>query len=351
MRSALKTQKWLKINVAILILLLLSIGGLNYFMDPYWCFQHQHRFNNIQKATNERQQKANFIYFTAQQFDALLLGSSRSSYLNRHAFKEMNVFNFSAPDMLPREYLTYIDFAIKDAQQPIQTIIIGMDFFGYLNYGASTVNKAPNIANSTLSPYYRYKVLFSFDALKTSFKNIKHYFNPRFNADCYNRDNVKTSLNHPNITAEFNKTIHQNAKAYAQLKYTSKVNLDYTPTIRNIKAKYPNQQFIIFTTPITKELISQLIKSDHYKDYEEWLISLVSIYGKVYHFMYVNSVTLNTQKYFADSHHGYPETYELIANKITCANHPQVPKEFGMILTQKNIVKKLKELRRLNGLK
>lgn len=332
-------------------MLLLFIGGLNYFMDPYWCFQQHHRYNNTQKATNERQQKANFLYFTDQKFDAILLGSSRSSYLNRHEFKAMNVFNFAAPDMLPREYFTYIDFAIRECRQPIKTVIIGMDFFGYLHYGTSTVNQAPDIVKYTVSPYYRYKILFSFDALKTSFKNIKHYLNPQIRADCYNRDNVKTSLNHPNNPISFDHVIRQNAIAYAQLKCISNVNPNYTPTIRDIREKLPNIQFMIFTTPISKELMIQLIKSGHYSDYEKWLSSLVNVYGQVYHFMYINTVTSNTQKYFADSHHGYPETYKLIAYKMNRSNYQQVPKDFGMILTQENIVQKLKELRQQNGLK
>ena len=344
-------KKWLKINLILLSTIVFSIIGLNFFMDPFWCFAHNHQYNSIQKGTNERQQKANYIYFTEKKFDALLLGSSRTTYMNRHAFQGMQVFNFSARGMRPQEYLTYIDFTIHDCQQPIQTIILGVDFFGYLNYGSFMFNNAPEIVTTTQSPLYRQKVLLTFDALNTSFKNIRDFFNNNNHVDRYNRDNVKSSFKHPADLLSWDAYIQKDALEYTKAEYSSIPNPNYLKILSVIKEKYSNKDFIIYTTPIAKPLFQQLIKTGHYQDYENWLRKLVGTYGIVHHFMYKNFVTENYLIYFADCNHPYVDTNTLIAHQILNLPDANIPSDFGMLLTKENIESKLNELRQINGIK
>lgn len=341
-------KQWLKINLTLLVIILFTIGTFNLFMDPFWCFEHKHRYNQFQKGMNERQQKANKIYFSSEKYTSLLLGSSRTTYMNQNDFKNLKVFNFSASGMRPQEYKTYIDFVIQDAKQPINTIIIGADFFGYLNYGAFMYNNAPLIVHTTKSPYYRWKIIFSFDALNNSFKNFRDYLDPNNHTDRYNRDNVKNRIKFPINTAR-NKQIETDIKIYANEEYSSKPNPQFDSIMHTIKNNYHNKKFIIYTTPISEPLFKELIKKNHYKDYENWLRNLVKIYGEVHHFMYIHSISKNYLEYFADSNHAYPETNKLIAAKIT--NNPiKIPNDFGMLLTDKNIEEKLKELRKINGI-
>lgn len=339
-------RKWVKINLIVLGSVLLFIGAFNLFMDPFWCFEHKHRYNQFQKGMNERQQKANKIYFTSEKYNSLLLGSSRTTYMNQNDFQNLKVFNFSATGMRPQEYKTYIDFVINDTKQPIDTIILGTDFFGYLSYGAFMYDNAPLITNTTKLPYYRWKVLFSFDALNNSFKNFRDYLNPNNHTDRYNRDNVKNRVRFP-INAGRNQQIQIDVKIYANEEYSSGPNPKFISLMSAIKEDYKDKKFIIYTTPISEPLFKELIKKGHYQDYENWLRTLVSIYGEVHHFMYLNSVSKNYLEYFADSNHAYVETNKLIAAEIT--NNPiEIPNDFGMLLTKENLEEKLKELRKIN---
>ena len=41
------SQKWIKKYVLITIFILSFIGLINYIMDPFWTFNHSHKFNNL----------------------------------------------------------------------------------------------------------------------------------------------------------------------------------------------------------------------------------------------------------------------------------------------------------------
>jgi hypothetical protein len=329
-------KEWVKFYGILLIVSLLFIGSLNFFMDPFWTFSHSHKYNNIQKGTNERQQKANYIYFTNNEFDTLLLGSSRTTYMNRHSFEPLNVFNFSAAGMRPKEYLTYIDFVIEDCKQPIDTIIIGMDFFGYLDYGLFMFDNASSIVNTTQATGYRWKILFGFDTLN-------NYFKERTD-DRYNRDVVKIR----NYISNSKEQVKEDVRIYANTEYSGNNNKDWQKNMYNIVNKHQTIDFLIYTTPVSEPLLKKLIEMHQYKNYENWLKSLVDIFGVIHHFMYSNVVTKEYLSYFADSNHAYTNTNHLLARQIM--QNYDVQKGFGMILTKENIEEKLKELRKLNGI-
>ena len=344
-------KNWLKISLIILSIILISIGVFDLFMDSFWCFNHKHQYNSVQKGTNERQQKANYIYFTSNKYNTLLVGSSRTTYMNRHAFKGMNVFNFSATGMRPQEYLTYINFVIQDSRQPIKTIILAVDFFGYLNYGAFMYNNAPSIVQASKSPYYRWKLLFTYDALNNSFRNLRDYLNPQKHSDRYNRDNVKSRFKIPAVGSKKLQllAVQKDSLEYSRAEYSSKPNPEFNRIMNTIKEAHQDKQFIIYTTPVTNVLFKTMVQTGHYNDYENWLRKLVSIYGTVYHFMYINTIGDNFIDNFADCNHAYPETNAIVARKIITQNKDE-PKDFGIILTSENIEIKLQELRFLNGI-
>lgn len=333
-------------------MILISISAFNLFMDPFWCFEHKHRYNQFQKGVNERQQKANKIYFGSKKYSTLLIGSSRTTYMNQNSFQGMYVYNFSAAGMRPQEYLTYINFIINDAHQPIQNIIIGMDFLGYLNYGSFMFNNASSVVKTTKSHLYRWKLLLSYDAFDNSLRNMRDYLNPKKHSDRYNRDNVKSRFKIPVVGNKEQQllAIQKDVLSYSRAEYSSQPNPEFSHIIHTIKEDHHDKQFILYTTPISEPLFRELIYKGHYTDYENWLRNLVSIYGKVYHFMYINSVSKNYLEYFADSNHAYPETNELIAHKITFAEDPKIPHDFGIILTPENIEAVLTQLRIIHGI-
>lgn len=327
-------KKWFKTYLFILIICLICILNFNFFMDPFWTFSHNHKYNSVQKGTNERQQKANYIYFTENKYDTLLLGSSRTTYMNPHSFSPLKVFNFSASGMRPHEYFTYIDFIIKDAKQPIDNIILAVDFFGYLDYGLYKFDNPDSIVNNTTSPYYRWKMLLSFDLLTNSFKNLRDYLkNPDY-SDRYTRDLVKSYHKRDNLEAQ-KIQVAKDIKIYANSEYSGKANKNYYELFNKIKSKYPQKNFIVYTTPVSYPLFEEMIRLGHQENYKQWLTYLVEIFGEVHHFMYKNSISTDYINYFADSNHAYPDTNNLIAQTII---HKQnFVNDFGLVLTKDNI--------------
>lgn len=323
-------KKWIVKFLSIALFCLVCVGALNYWMDPFWVFNHSHKYNSIQKAVNERQQKTNYIYFTQNKFDTLLLGSSRTTYAHSSSFLPLNVFNYSASGMRPHEYLAFIDFAINDSKQPIENIIIAMDFFGYLDGALSKFRNPSDITNSTKMPYYRYKILFSFSSFNNSIKNLRDNLKNKID-DRYDRNLVRTRIQKENVEKE----IKNDLEHYAKNAYAHTALANYKGLIKEIKNKYDDKKFIIYTTPISTPLFNKMLELEHIDNYKNWLRDLVEVFEEVHHFMYINSVTNDYNNYFADSNHAYPKTYDIVAK--TVLQRKNIINDFGIILTKDNL--------------
>ena len=329
-------KRFVHISIITLIFILSSIATLNYFIDPYWCFNHSYSFNQYQKGSNERQQKTNQLYFSNKKYDSLLLGSSRVTYFNKKDLKG-EVFNYSCSDMQPKEYKSFVDFAINNAKQDIKTIYLGLDFYGSLAYGIKKFNNPKQYAEATLSKFYRYKVLLSIDALNNSMHNLKKF--KKMGLDTYNRDNLKSP---PRLFGSTTNKEVFNVQEYSRYKYHPK-NQD--PNFKNylleLKKSYPKINFIVFSTPVSSALIDEITKLQLYDSYEAWLRDITSVFGEINHFMFKNSLSSQNQ-YFMDSNHAYPLYYKQIAEVLNSSNYNQI---IIMKINQNNIEEMLKKLK------
>ena len=108
------SKKFLKVVFGFSFSIIFLIFFINYIVDPLWLFQHSNKFNQKQGSYDERQLKTNYLYYNLKDnFDGILLGSSRATYVNQNDFENMNIFNYSSGAMHPYEYKFYIDFAKK----------------------------------------------------------------------------------------------------------------------------------------------------------------------------------------------------------------------------------------------
>ena len=340
-------KNWIKYLLSIIFSGIALFALFNFTIDPLWTFCHSNRFNNAQPGFNERQQKTNRAYFCGlKNYDSLLLGSSRVTYINQHDFKGMNVFNYASVSMYPIEYRGWINLAKKIKGNDFKNIIIGMDFWGSSNgsFAKKQMRETPKPSyyfNTTTSFLYRYKMLFSMDTMKKSIESIKH--SKQLGTTDYTRDNVKQTI-------KISPTRKQNAintqiSIYNNAFYGEKVyhyNNKLKTYFNQLKKENPNSKFIIFTTPITSELFKLLIKNGRLNDYKKWLTQLVDSFGEIYHFMDINSITKNPDN-FADLHHIYPEIGTILAKKITTKDK-NLPKDFGIILNKKNLNQYFKKL-------
>lgn len=329
-------KAWAIKLLVILVTLIAGIGGFNYWMDPMWMYGGAHQFNDVQDTINERQQKTNHIKFQPFSPDTLLIGSSRSTYINQYKFEDMEVYNYSVANMSVKEYESYIQFAKENSDREIKTVIIGLDFFkSSLPESRAPLSIYP-YASTLDKPFVRWKNLISYDLTRYAYYNfiasIKN--KPEF-VRTYDRKNVATTfrLSEEEAAEELQKKIEKfTATFYGEYQY----NPNYKNIMQNVIDKNPDTKFIVYTTPVSEPLFQALIDSGAYPHYETWLRELVGVFGEVYNFMDINTVTKDTSNYF-DGHHFYPEVGTLIAHRLSMNNPADVPEDFGKKISSNNI--------------
>lgn len=329
-------KNWLISTLSVSMILVLIVSGFNFFIDPLWNFKHSHQFNNKQSAFNERQQKTNYVSSDDFDYDSLLLGSSRTTYINQNDFVGLNVYNYSVSSMSIQEYSPFIEYAKKKRGKDFDTIIIGLDFFKT----SETIElENPTVyLNTAQEDIYEFKSLFSLDTLKHSISNFSDSFKSldevsshrvynRFNvADAPKIDEETTVQNVKSTVAEYKKYIYGN---------TYKYNENYSQILSKLKEENPNTKFIIFTTPVSSPLFNSLISEGRGDDYKRWINETIDVFGEVNHFMYSNSVSEDLSNYY-DGHHYYPYVGTLIAHRLIKNKEYNIPSDFGITLNKNN---------------
>ena len=335
-------------TLSIVLSIVAGLGAFIYYIDPLWLFGTSHKYNDVQVAFNERQQKMNHIYYQPFEYDTLLLGSSRSTYINQHEFEGMDVYNFAVSNISVREYNAFIEFAKEKRGKEFDRIIIGLDFFK-TSVDQSNVPGNPDGYKAKLKdPFFRVKSILSWDALDYSIENFKLSYSNQDNlVRSYNRENVAVSrAEDPETIAE---QTEEKIERFKEVFYgeTYDYNEAYPQYLEELKKNNPNTEFIIFTTPISTPLFEAMAEMGRLPDYEKWLNDIVSVFGSVNNFMYPNSVTNDISNYF-DGHHFYPEVGTLIAKQLSDAPVKEYG-DFGMVVNERNLEGHLAAIERENA--
>lgn len=306
---------------------------INYSMDPYWTFKHSHMLNNKQIDLDERQQKTNYLHFVNNNFDSLLLGSSRSTYFKEYHF-DNKLFNYAANGMYPYEYEYFINTFEHLTGNTAKQIILGVDFFG----SNKNKNKKPVqqiYLETTLSSIYKYKLLINYHIFKYSLQNIRQ--NMFIKKPFYDRKRVKSIKKINNLPLQIKKTV-----SYIQgYEYDS----DLKGYWQNLQNNFANSQFIVFTTPVTMAQLKAYQEVGLMPFYFQWLKDLVEAFGSIKDFMALNSYTMDDNNFF-DANHFTPAFADLLAKEL-------VNKEdkIGITLDKTNIDAYIKELeQKINAL-
>lgn len=329
-------KKWLMLTLILILLPLAALAGFNYYIDPLWSFRHANSYNQIQAAFDERQQKTNYVTFGSFDYNALILGSSRTSYINQHHFAGCRAYNYAVNNMLMEEYSGYTNYARQKNGRSFDYIFLGLDFF--------TTNRNLKLDNQFNSPSYyiersnefayRYKTLLSADVLEYARQNYQASRQGVPVNYAYDRHNVKTLLKVDQATRD------QQLKSSLE-RYRTRIYADYEyrnvkGMLGDLKKSQPDTNFIVFTTPVSTPLFNLMVEMDLLPWYKQWLTDLVEVFGQVYCFTYPNSITSNLDNYY-DAGHFYPEIGTLAAHRVTNVLDPDLPDDFGLLLTRDNL--------------
>ena len=335
-------KRWLIVVATIILFLFGVVGGINYAVDPFWCFNHGAFIGKFQPMFDERQQKTNWLTFHDVDIDTVILGNSRVTYLDTRDVPG-KAFNYAASSMRPSEFPDYLAYAAKRSESEITTVILGVSFVGGTSGSVNADFDSPQAyINRANSLGFRFRNLLNLRLLKYSIQCVKRERENDFN-NCYVRQgNVVLSrqMMLPIPKKSLEKVLGEQISLYAASAYGK--NYRYVSNIHlyeEMQKAFPDVRFVVFITPVTHNLLSLLVQQGLLEDYKKWVADLVSHFEEVWNFMYPNAVTGNND-YFKDAHHYSPEVARWIAQKIMGMPY-QGPQDFGVKVNKQNLAEHL----------
>lgn len=342
-------QTWLKTFFSVFLTGLLLVVLFNAVEDPMLVLPFTHKLNNRVRFINERQQKTNLLYFShfygQQDYDGIILGSSRSSGIRGETFApQYHVFNYAAAASQPAEAVSYLQFAQDVHGKPLRFIMMGLDFMSSSGVKSKSHTKGiPVVYTQDIKkPFYILANLMNLKAFHLSTRVLRANLHRTKNSYFERSANATVEYEHPSAeqTAyEFNKTMDIYKNIYATYRY----NPDYKQVLREIKNAFPQAQFKVFTTPVSVPQLQMLYDAGLLDSYKQWLTDIVDVFGEVTHFMDDNPVTRGYPRYFYDSHHTNQEGLALMSLRLQ-GKTDGVPDGFGKVLTRENIAPYLEQL-------
>jgi hypothetical protein len=146
--------------------------------------------------------------------------------------------------------------------------------------------------------------------------------------------------------AESDKLLKRQLELYQQTFYGNYLySNSYAAILKKLKAEHPGLHFVIFTTPVSKELFKLLVNSGRLPDYEHWIKDIVETFGAVYNFMIIDKLTKD-QHNFLDAHHLYPEKAAPLVRIISGRPLPE-DNGIGSLITPQNLESHLLEVREM----
>lgn len=338
-------RNWTIATLILILLPLLAVGGFNWYIDPLWVFEHSNPYNNIQAGFDERQQKTNRVAFGSNHYNMLVLGSSRVTYIDQHDFTGYKAFNYAVDNMLLDEYYGYIEFAKKKNGRDFEVLVLGLDFAATNRNLTFKDFQPPSFYIATAEqPVYRLKTLLSTQVLERSRDNYNYAREGVPKDFFYDRRNVKTLMKVED-SAERDRKVWATVWKYEQDIYAGYQYADVREKLIKIRESNPQSRIIVFTTPDSWPMFELIVKEGLYPYYKQWLRDSVEVFGEVYNFMTLNSITCDLDNFY-DGAHVYPTVGTLIAHRVIGASDPGIPGDFGILVTRENIDQHLSSIDR-----
>lgn len=344
--NAMSYKKWIIITLLLSLVLPGIVAGINYFMDPLWCFSLSHRYNMKQDDFNERQQKTNYITYHDFNYRGIIIGASTSTNINQHSFKGLSVYNYAINGLNPVEYLPYLRYAKERNGRDFDFIFLGLDFLLAAKLDPPLFD-AEKIFADTNGWLYRVKTLVSIDTLKFSRRNFMNYLYGRH--IYYDRNNVKytTSISRESLEINMKYLLEHFNKSSARYSFNNYTyNPEYRAVLQKIKDENPRSRCVVYTTPVITPLMVAIVRNNLLDEYLLWLKDIVEVYGECYHFMYPNAINDDYMKNYHDPNHYYPFVCDMMVNAMY-NDRISGDTAFGMYINRSNLADKLAQLERL----
>jgi len=302
-------KKYLLTAGATSLLLLSAIALFNYIVDPY------NLLNNNKTGVyfwNERQVKANILKYN---HEAVLMGSSKTGYVNPDDLDCYKFYNASLRGGLPEEIYFYLKAHLKNEK----LVIIAFDFymFNEREYPLKMLSDWQDIQYSI--PEYllgAHTTEASHKTIKKWLKNEKtHSMQPNGQFIYPGKDEGhQTSEKSPETQQQYVNIIeglvnnHYSEFSFSQSRLAS---------VKNIKKLLKNRDitYAVLINPLNEDVLAALKGSQAHKFFIQWRKEMRTIFPDLYDF---SSSHYSAVKgfYSKDPYHYTPQTGKTFLNEV-----------------------------------
>lgn len=335
-----RSRRYLALALGLVLLGSGGIAAANALMDPLWLFPYEHPLNRVQREFDERAQKTNWLAARAGRFDAVLLGSSRSTYINQNDFAPLSLFNYAVNAMWPRDYRAFLDHVTAVNGRPPELVVLGVDFYGSRAEPVGDTRPPEPYFAQAGQPAYVAGSLLSLPLLKRSLRvasDSLELVRLAHDLDRYDRHNVRRMAR--GIEREEREAAtRRNVATYRHHIFGPgyRYNDELAALLRELRDAYPDTRFVVFTTPIRQPLLEAIVEAGRLPDHARWLADLTAVFGEVWDFMGPNSVTTEPAWYRDDQH--FSEAIgRLIADRLMGRPVPERFADFGRRVTPESL--------------
>lgn len=263
-------------------ILLLLTGLINSLVDPLW-YGTGNRLTGQNFSFNERVSKTNLLLHSQrQQYDCLILGSSRVTLIKASAFKNQHCFNYSFSAGQIEEFVAYAKYAKEKGLNP-KKVYVGVDAF---NFNKST---SPNSIGK-IEPQPMYQAYFSLDVFFFSMRTLlglspnPRYYNPSFESEL-----VK---NPPTFEPKFFNNQESGICNASKVKEYEK-----------LRAVFPNAEFVGYVPPLSAWNVVNESYSHRMIDCDlQAFYQISKIFNVMYDFSIPSSITTQEKNTYDGSH-------------------------------------------------
>ena len=356
----LSEKRWVKLWI-ILALLIPLIALFNYIIDPNGMNNKVHipRINVVKKTNTGYSYRFKVNRLVEDDFNTLMLGTSRIGVMNPEIvshYTKGKTFNLEAPASITEMHYKLFKYALK--YNNIKNLVYGIDFMAF-NESRTLEKTYPhfNKLNEKIvnkEKIDNYDLYFNLETSKSSFYVLyKNLMNEKIVTDRYLDNGMRVF--YPYIdrlkkgTYSFDKRLNYSYDEYyntvngiyKKYKFSKEYLYYFSKIIEECKAR--NIKVWVYIPPMYSSFFDSIHSVGYFDEFEKFKRELVKITNYI-DFTGHNTITNNAENYWDGAHLRVTITKSVMA-RVFNDKSVDVPFDFGVLVTQENIEKHLKNLR------
>lgn len=338
-------KKWITFLILSTKFLVICIICMSVFANPYGVFNKKVMVDRIYGAmgkANARYMKIEYLLKNRERYNSFIVGGSRAGVIKSNDFEKYfigsKVYNLSVPGASIEENYLTINFLLNNFKVENIVLQLGMDQMA--EYGMNTgINKIHYKVTGESSNLFYINYL--------TIVNLKDIFNSLINEreknDIYNNDGTWPYQLVENRIKDNEKKYYNKQKDFflknERTKNGNRIkeSVSYIKKIKEL-CDFKKVKLTVFLVPHNHQYIDNYDKND----YLEYIKEIAKV-CEFWDFNGYNSITVNDKNYYETSHFRY-FVGDMIIEKMCNKNNKNIPSDFGVYVTKKNLYEHLRYL-------